>query len=250
MSNKRQRPIYFLFILVLLPTVAAVWRWHRPLWDFFSNQELLREWVAGFGPLGPLVSITLNVAQVLLAPIPGQFVNVVNGYLYGLWLGILYSLVGLTLGTALAMGLGRRFGRPLVERLVGAPTLARWDHLAARRGPLFFFLVFLLPLLPDDVACFIIGLSPLPIPRMLLLATLGRLPGLIFACWLGAYATFLPWWAWGLLTVLVALLAWLYLRYQERVSEALWELLQYIEALLTRSPCRSTPDRPLPPQAG
>lgn len=234
MSNKWQRRIYA--FLVLLPIMAWLLCRHRPLWELFSDQELLREWVAGFGPLGPLVSIALNTAQVLLAPIPGQFINVVNGYLYGLWMGTLYSLAGLTLGTALAMALSRRFGRPLVEKLVGVHTLARWDRLTARQGPVFFFLVFLFPLLPDDVACFVIGLSPLPIPRMLLLATLGRLPGLIFACWLGAYATILPWWSWVVLGAVVTLLAWLYLRYQEQFHGALFDLLRHLETLLTRSP--------------
>ncbi|MCX7682660.1 MAG: VTT domain-containing protein [Anaerolineae bacterium] len=235
MNHKRPYSIWIL-VLALVPIATVLWRWHRPLWDLFNNQRLLSEWVAGFGLLGPLVSIALNAAQVLLAPIPGQFVNVVNGYLYGVWMGVLYSLSGLTLGTALAMGLSRRFGRPLVERLVGAHVLARWDRLLARRGPAFFFLVFLFPLLPDDIACFIIGLSSLPIPRMLLLATLGRLPGLVFACWLGAYATLLPWWAWAMLTGTVALLAWLYLRHQERISNALLALARHLEALITRSP--------------
>jgi len=216
--------------------MAAVRYWHRPLWNFFTDQERLREWVASFGPLGPLVSIALNVAQVLLAPVPGQFINLVNGYLYGIWMGGLYSLAGLVLGSALAMALSRRLGRPLVKRLVDTTTLEHWDRLAAGRGPAFFFLIFLFPLVPDDVACFIIGLSALPIPQMLLLATLGRLPGLIFSCWLGAYATFLPWWAWASLTAGVMLLAGAYLRYKKQLEDALLCLLSHLEGLLTRNP--------------
>jgi len=222
--------------LTLLLAMAAVRYWHRPLWNFFTDQERLREWVASFGPLGPLVSIALNVAQVLLAPVPGQFINLVNGYLYGIWMGGLYSLAGLVLGSALAMALSRRLGRPLVKRLVDTTTLEHWDRLAAGRGPAFFFLIFLFPLVPDDVACFIIGLSALPIPQMLLLATLGRLPGLIFSCWLGAYATFLPWWAWASLTAGVMLLAGAYLRYKKQLEDALLCLLSHLEGLLTRNP--------------
>jgi len=235
MRDNRHRAVCVL-VLALLLAMAAVWHWHRSLWDFFTDQERLREWVAGFGPLGPLVSVALNVVQVLVAPVPGQFINLVNGYLYGIWLGGLYSLAGLVLGSALAMWLSRRLGRPLVERLVDASTLARWDRLAAGRGALFFFLIFLFPLLPDDVACFIIGLSALPIPQMLLLATLGRLPGLIFSCWLGARATLLPWWAWASLTAGVVFLAGVYLRCQERLEDGLLRLLRHLEGLLTRNP--------------
>jgi len=215
-------------LLVVLVVVGggALWYWREPLWAFFGDQEHIREWVTGFGLWGPLVSIALNVAQVLLAPVPGQFVGLVNGYLYGVWLGTLYSMVGLALGTTLVMGLGRRFGRPLVERLVNPEQLAHWDRIADHRGALFLFLVFLLPFLPDDVVCFLVGLSPLAIPPTVVLATLGRLPGVFVSCWVGAYATELPWWAWIPLGGGAAALAWAFWRYQTQLESLMVRLIQ------------------------
>ena len=213
-------------IALILGGGAALWYWRQPLWSFFGNQERVRAWVSGFGPWGPLVSIALNVMQVLLAPVPGQFVGLANGYLYGVWPGTLYSMVGLLLGTALAMALGRWFGRPLVERLVNPEQLARWDRIAAHQGPPFFFLVFLLPLVPDDVTCFLIGLSSLSLPRMLILAAPARLPGVFASCWLGAYATALPWWAWILLGGGAATAAWLFWRHQTQLEHLMAHLIQ------------------------
>jgi len=69
--------------------------------------------------------IGLNVAQVLLAPVPGQFVGLINGYLYGVALNVPYSMIGL----------GRRFARPLVERLAPVEQLERWDDIADRQRP-------------------------------------------------------------------------------------------------------------------
>lgn len=160
----------------------------------------------------------------------GQFVGMANGYLYGLWLGTFYSMAGLVLGTTLAMALGRWFGRPLVERLVDAEKLARWDRIANRQGPPFFFLVFLFPFLPDDVVCFLIGLSPLPIPRMVVLATLGRLPGVFVSCWVGAHAAELPWWAWLPLGGGAAALAWLFWRYQARLEALVLRVIRRLTA--------------------
>jgi len=217
--SPRPEGVRLVLLVVLVAAIGgALWYWREPLWAFFSDQEHIREWVAGFGPWGPLVTIALNVTQVLLAPVPGQFVGLVNGYLYGVWLGTLYSMAGLLLGTTLAMVLGRWFGRPLVERLVNPERLARWDRIASRQGPPFFFLIFLFPFVPDDIACFLIGLSSLSIPRMLLLATPARLPGVFVSCWVGAYATVLPWWAWGPLGGGAAVLAWLFWRYQARLE--------------------------------
>lgn len=222
------RPWVHAALLVGLVVVVGgtLWVWREPLWALLSDQERAREWVAGFGPWGPLVSVALNVAQVLLAPIPGQFVGLLNGYLYGLWLGTLYSMVGLLLGTALAMGLARWFGRPLVEWLVEREQLARWDRLADHRGPLFFFLVFLFPSLPDDVVCFLVGLTSLSIPAMLVLAALGRLPGVFVSCWVGAHAAELSWWAWIPLGVGAASLAWLFWRYRVRLEGQIVRLIE------------------------
>lgn len=203
------------FVILGVVLVAMGYR-YRSLWAMFGEQERVRQWVEGFGAWGPLVSIALNVAQVVLAPIPGQVIGLVNGYLYGLWAGLAYSLAGVSLGSALAMGLARRFGRPLVERLVPPEQLARWDRRAAGQGALFFLAVFLLPFLPDDVACFLIGLSPLPLLRMFLLATAARLPGQFVACWMGAYATRIPLWAWAASLGLAAAVGWAATRAVER----------------------------------
>jgi uncharacterized membrane protein YdjX (TVP38/TMEM64 family) len=194
---------------------------HRWLMD----RDAIQAWVAALGPWGPLGSILLNAAQVLLAPVPGQIFGLVNGYLYGVLRGTLYSWLGVQLGSALAMGLGRWLGRPLVARLAGAARLERWDRLARRRGPTFFLLVFLLPLLPDDLICFVIGLSPLSIPYMLLLAGLGRLPGLIVSSWIGANATHPPAEVWAVLVGGGLALAYWFGRYRERLEDALLRIL-------------------------
>lgn len=224
-GRRRWGPVVVLAALVGV-IGAVLWIWREPLWEFFGDQERVRAWVQGFGPWGPLASIALNVAQVLLAPLPGQLIGMVNGYLYGLWLGTLYSMLGLLLGRALAMALGRWCGRRLVERLADAEQLARWDERIARRGPLFLFLVFLFPFLPDDLVCFLIGLSPLSIPRMLVLAGLGGLPGVFVSCWVGAHAAELPWWAWIPLGIGAAALAWAFWRFQARLEAGMLRVVQ------------------------
>lgn len=216
--------------VVVLLLVAVGLLWGDDLYRLLADQEAVRAWVAGFGPWGPVVAILLHTLQVLLAPIPGQTVGLVAGYLYGVGLGTLYSLIGVMLGSALAMGLARWFGRPLVARLVGAERLSKWDRIARKRGPVFFFLAFLLPFLPDDLLCFLIGLSPLPIPYMLLLAAVGRLPGLWVASWVGANAATLPWWGWVGLGVGGVALALLFARYQTRLEQGVLGLIAYVSS--------------------
>lgn len=205
-------------LVVIVFVTVGLWRWGAPIFDFLRDQERVRAWLSDFGPLAPLVSIGLNTAQVVVAPVPGQVVGLANGYLFGVFWGTLYSLAGVTLGSAIAMGLGRWLGRPIVERFVRPTHLARWDALAQRRGPLFFFLIFLLPLVPDDIACFAVGLSSLPIPYILTLASVGRLPGLIVSSWVGANASALSPAAWILAGAGTLVLAAFALRYREQIE--------------------------------
>lgn len=175
-------------LLLALVAAGIVLAWRGGLLALLSRREELQRLVEGLGPWGPVAIVGFQVLQVLLAPIPGQITSLVAGYLYGVLWGTVLCMVGLVLGTAIAMGLARRYGRPLVERLVPAEALARLDGYLERRGPLAFLLIFLLPFLPDDVTAFAAGLSSLRLSQLLLLATVGRAPGVVVAALLGARA--------------------------------------------------------------
>ena len=72
--------------LVLAFVIASVYvfvAWGDELRGFFGDPERVRTWIHGFGAAGPLVSLALSIGQVIVAPIPGQFVGLVNGFLFG-----------------------------------------------------------------------------------------------------------------------------------------------------------------------
>jgi uncharacterized membrane protein YdjX (TVP38/TMEM64 family) len=176
-------------ILVLVASAALCMMLQRTEFPLFADSQRLRDWVLGWDAYAPVAIILLQGAQVLLAPIPGQGVGAASGYLFGSCWGTIYSLTGTVIGSFVAISLARHYGRPLVERVISADVLARFDARAGHRGLLFFALVFLLPFLPDDVACFVAGLSAIPIPALMLTVLAGRMPGVFVSAWIGANAT-------------------------------------------------------------
>jgi uncharacterized membrane protein YdjX (TVP38/TMEM64 family) len=226
MGRIRGRTIAVLGLLALV--VAALLIWRRPLLYFFADRAKVQGFVTRFGPWAPLAAILLHVAQVLLAPIPGQVIDAVNGYLFGAAWGTFYSLVGVMAGSSLAMALARRFGRPWAEGLIKRETLERLDGYSQQRGALFFFLVFLFPFLPDDVACFLAGLTLLPLSELIVLATIGRLPGILVANFVGANAAALTQTQIAFFIAGLTAIALAFWRYQERVEMAMLKVTAWL----------------------
>lgn len=196
----------------------------RPVYGFLSNQAQVRAWVAKLGPWGPGAVVFLEITQAVLGPIPGTAIEAASGYLFGPWPGALYALLGIVLGSAISFGLARQVGRPLLLRWLSPRQVARLDDLTRRGGALFFFLIWLFPFVPDDLACLAAGLTPMSPRQFLLLMIAGRTPGILVATWLGATAPRLgpAWWPIMLAAVtLAAVVAW---RWGEQIQDRLLSL--------------------------
>jgi uncharacterized membrane protein YdjX (TVP38/TMEM64 family) len=152
---------------------------------FLLDPDATRAWVAGFGSFAPVVFLAVQSTQVVVAPIPGQLLAVAGGYLFGPLLGATLSVCGVLLGSAVAIGLTRRYGRPYAESVVADDTLAEFDAVVDETGEAGLFVAFLLPVFPDDALCFVAGLTDIPTWRLLVLVAVGRTPTFVAAAFLG-----------------------------------------------------------------
>jgi uncharacterized membrane protein YdjX (TVP38/TMEM64 family) len=173
-SRSRRRFIVHLCMLVLAFVVATVLiRRHAA---FLTDTQALRELIRGYGIWAPVVLILLQTVQVVAAPIPGQVLAVVAGYLFGAWWGTLYNMIGITIGSTIAFWISRRYGRAYVENIVHEEALGRFDAVSDDYGRSALFFFFLVPGLPDDVICFAGGLTDIPLWQLIVLAVVGRAP--------------------------------------------------------------------------
>lgn len=154
---------------------------------FFMSRERLRAFIDSLGIWGFAGFIVLQVFQVVAAPIPGEATGLLGGYLYGPFVGVFLSTVGLTVGSLAAFSLSRLFGRPLTETLVPRATIDRFNYLLHHKGSFLIFLLFLIPGFPKDILCYILGLGPLTTLEFLVIATSGRLLGTVLLTVSGAF---------------------------------------------------------------
>jgi uncharacterized membrane protein YdjX (TVP38/TMEM64 family) len=146
---------------------------------FVFDEEELRAWIQQFGVFAPGVFVGIQTLQVIVAPIPGQVAALVAGYLFGTVAGTAYSMVGVVLGSAIAFTISKRYGRSAVERLLHEEVIDQFDGFVEQVGLLGLFVFVVIPGLPDDVVCFLAGLTTFRLRTFLAVMIAGRLPGYV-----------------------------------------------------------------------
>ena len=151
----------------------------------YVDPHFLKQTLHGWGIFAPVVFIAL---QAGIAPIPGEVTGMLGGFLFGEWLGLIYSTIGLTLGSVAAFGLGRWLGARYVRRRVSPQTWEKMSFIVEAEGSILCLIVYLIPGLPKDMACYLFGMSPMPFWVFTLISTLGRIPGTWVVSAQGAHA--------------------------------------------------------------
>lgn len=172
---------------ILLGVISAVFMALTALglwlfWDYIKEPALLRDRIGEHYVVGALFMVFISAAQVIVALLPGEFVEIASGYVFGSWMGSLLCLTGIVLGSCVTILLVRRFGRRFVyafyprEKIENLPILRN----PAKRN-LLTFLLFVIPGTPKDLFTYAIGLTDMSIPLYILLTTAARFPSVILS---------------------------------------------------------------------
>jgi uncharacterized membrane protein YdjX (TVP38/TMEM64 family) len=179
--NTILKGIIILVIVSLLPLLLIHY-------DFFLlNPDKAIAYIESFHPYDDIVFIALQALQSLSAGIiPGAVTEFAGGYLYGAFLGTIYSTAGLTIGSCLAFLLARSFG-PLVRRIVMPSMMEEYHRFTGQRDTLMTFILFLVPGSPKAALSYWAGLGRMNIWLFTAVSTIGRLFGTAIFSIYGSY---------------------------------------------------------------
>ncbi len=207
-----------LFPLIIAGMIILVVVFKEELWDLFANTENLQEYIRIWGPTGPLVFIGVQVIQVIIFVIPGEVAQIAGGYLFGVWLGLLYSLIGISIGSSFNFFLARLLGVKSIKALFGEAKITKFeDIMDARRTRVAFFLFFVIPGIPKDILCYVGGLSKMSFPSFFIISMIGRLPGVLGSTIIGDAAAARKWLLAGSIMAVATVLFFIGLKYRERI---------------------------------
>lgn len=162
----------------LILTAIGIWFMR----EYLKDPALIRDKIGEHYLLGAVFMVLVAAVQVIVALIPGEFVEIAAGYVFGSWIGSLLCLCGIVLGSCVTILLVRRLGSRLVyafypkEKIDSLPII----NDPAKRN-LLTFLLFVIPGTPKDLFTYAIGLTDMSIPLYILLTTAARFPSVILS---------------------------------------------------------------------
>jgi len=153
----------------------------------YQDKKFLKDTVRSWGWMAPLVFMAIQALQVIISPIPGEITGPVGGALFGTWLGLFYSTIGLTVGTLFCFWVGRKWGEPLVRPWLSEHHWNQMNFILEAEGAIICFILYLIPGFPKDIISYLFGMSPMPFWVFAVVSTVGRLPGTWISSYFGAH---------------------------------------------------------------
>lgn len=186
-----------------------------------TSIEALREYIESSGNWAVWVFILFQFLQVVILPIPSTVTVMAGVALFGPLKCSIFSFIGIFIGSVLAFGIGRWLGYKVVSWIVGKEDLDKWLKKIKGKDYLILSIMFLLPLFPDDVLCFIAGLSSMTWGYFLVMIFVTRALSITLSAYSFDTIPFTTWWGilcWVLIISAVVALFWLVCKYSDKID--------------------------------
>ena len=179
--------------------------------DKISTKDELRNFIQSFGGGAVFIFILIQFSQVVFLPIPSFITVGAGALLFGPLRASIYSSIGIVIGSIVSFLIGKKFGYKVVSCIVGKKNLDRVIDLTRNKDKILFTFMFLLPFFPDDVLCFVAGITSMSFRFFIVMIILTRTIS-VFASTYSLSNSLIPyntWWGilvWILIFILIILL--------------------------------------------
>ena len=181
-------------ILILFALIVLFILQQTGFFDVIQDQNSLQEYIASKGAWMPVVYTVLQYLQVVILPIPSVVSTLAGVALFGPFQTMIYSLIGVLLGSFTAFFIGRKLGNKAVSWMIGENTMNKWQNKIKGKDYLLLTLMFILPVFPDDVLCFVAGLSTMTWRYFSTMIVISRILQITVTCYSINLIPFTTWW--------------------------------------------------------
>lgn len=230
--NRAKQVIYKLFLIVVVSiaflTIFLYLLKISGILDKIDTVDKLRTYISSFGGFAVVFFILIQFLQVVVLPIP-SFITVGAGVLlFGPLYGAIYSCLGIIIGSIIAFLVGRFFGFKVAKWLVGEESLQKGLKVIKGKDKIVLTFMFLFPFFPDDVLCFVAGITTISVSYFMSMTFIVR----IITVFISSYSmnnSIIPydtWWGillWIAFFVVTALLTYLVYKKGDRIEKFIFK---------------------------
>ena len=168
-DKAKLKSVITLSIYVALMVIAAI------VFSKYVDREALQAVVKSGGNLGMVAYFLIEVIYVTLTPLFTTAILIASGYIFGGHVGFVMNFLATSIGLFIIVLLVKKYGRPLLQRVLSPHFYNRFDHLAQKVGPITLLICYVLPFTPDDELTYIVAAGPIGFKRFILPILLGTL---------------------------------------------------------------------------
>lgn|GEM_PF-589011 len=220
--KKIYKPLIFVLILEAIIMICYLIFYYTGILQHFESLDSTRAWFESFGAWAWIIFFLVQLAQVIILPIPAQITTVAGALIFGWLKAFLISTVAVISGSLIAFGIGKIFGDKVAYKIGDKETVDKYKNVLTKKGLLLLPIMFLFPLFPDDLLCFIAGSTEMTWKYFVTVTLITRPIGILCTClFLGG--TIIPFSGWGIpvwivLAILLIATCIFLLKYQEKIT--------------------------------
>ena len=168
----------FKFITTIITLLSIIFIIYALKLGIFNDKTLLVNYIKDLGLIAPIIFIILQITQVIIPIIPGSISSIAGVLSFGPILGFIYNYIGLVIGSIITYYLAKKYGINLIKKIFKEETINK--YLNKDKFTKLFTVAIILPYFPDDLLCYIAGISNIKFKTFIIINILGRPISLLF----------------------------------------------------------------------
>ncbi len=185
-KQNKAKIIKLIALIIILAVLVIATIYMMPIMKQINTSEgqtQFKEKITNSGITGMLILFGLELAQVVLAILPGEPVELLAGICFGPIWGTIFLMISVFIVTAMIYFFVKKYGKDFIYEFFPKEKVNKLENSKLFKDPkkleTVIALLFLIPGTPKDLLVYIGGLLPIKTSRFLAIATLLRFPSII-----------------------------------------------------------------------
>lgn len=185
-KNKKVKIIKVILLILFLLLLVGLIIYLMPVMKKISTREgqiEFKEKIEDAGPVGVVILLGLQIAQIFLIVLPGEPLEILAGMCYGSIYGTIFIFASVFLTTTIIFFLVKRYKKRFLYEFFSKEKIDKIENSKIFKNPkkaeMIFAILFLIPGTPKDLLVYLGGLFNIKPLRFILISTFVRFPSVI-----------------------------------------------------------------------